>query len=193
MQNECQGGGRADKAWYIEGESQIHFFPGPNRLIWTIGKKILLDVEAWGGIKGVRHHHFPGDRVDGGMRRRPTTPGNYVISGWAPYRTNRWDFSRIRWGTELRLDVTGRHLLYKTETLSNPWRPVESIVPDATLDYVKSEFQQMWGSNRRYDRDGNGIPDVWVFSTILARWRSTAFETPTAIGTSTQARRSWAR
>ncbi len=164
MSDLAKGGGEADKAWYIEGESQIHFFPGPKRLIWTIGKKILLDVEAWGGIKGVRHHHFAGDRFDGGMRRRPTTPGNYVISGWAPYRTNRWEFSRIRWGTELRLDVTRRHLLYKTETLSNPWRPVESIVPDATLDYVRDQFENMWGGNRRYDRDGDGIPDVWVLN-----------------------------
>ena len=155
--------GRPDKDWYLEGESQIHFFPGPKRLIWTTGKKIMLDVEAWGGIKGLRHHHFPGDHVDGGMRRRPTTPGNYVISGWAPYRTNKWEHSRIRWGTELRLDVTGRHLLYKTGML-NSWSRVESIVPDATLAYVKREFHNMWGSSRRYDRDGNGIPDVWVLN-----------------------------
>jgi len=30
--------------WYAEGESQIHFFPGPKRLIWTVGKKIMLEV-----------------------------------------------------------------------------------------------------------------------------------------------------
>ena len=119
MSDLAKGRGQEDKAWYIEGESQIHFFPGPKRLIWTIGKKIMLDVEAWGGIKGVRHHHFAGDPVDGGMRRRPTTPGNYVISGWAPYRTNKWEFSRIPWGTELRLDVTGRHLLFKTGMLNS--------------------------------------------------------------------------
>src|SRR4051812_37163456 len=160
MSRLATGRGWADTDWYIDGESQIHFFPGPKRLTWTIGKRIMLDIEAWGGIKGGHHRHFPGDLVDGGMRRRPRTPGNYVISGWAPYRTNRWEFSRIAWGTELRLDVTGRHLLYKTGTLSNPWRPVESIVPDATLAYVKREFHNMWRSSRRYDRDGNGIPDV---------------------------------
>jgi hypothetical protein len=160
----AKGAGWTSDDWYAEGESQIHFFPTPKSLIWTVGKKIMLEVEAWGGIKGVRHHHFPHDPVDSGMRPRPTTPGSYVISGWGPYRTRSWDFSRIRWGTELRLDETRQHLLYKTDTLSQPWRPVESIIPLATLAYVRRLFSDTWGGNRRYDRNGDGIPDVWVLN-----------------------------
>ncbi len=154
----------ADKDWYIEGESQVHFFPGAKRLICTIGKKIRFDIEAWGGIKGVRHHHFANDPVDHGMRPQPTTPGNYVISGWAPYVTKRWEFSRIPWGTELRLDAAREHLLYNTGTMFHPWQRVESLMPHATLDYVRGEFHNMWGANRRYDRNGDGIPDVWVLN-----------------------------
>lgn len=55
----AKGVGWTSRDWYAAGESQIHFFPTPKRLIWTVGKKIMLEVEAWGGIKGVRHHHYP--------------------------------------------------------------------------------------------------------------------------------------
>jgi hypothetical protein len=160
----AKGGGWTQKDWYAAGESQIHFFPFSKRLLWTFGKKILLDVEAWGGVKGVPHHHFPHDRVDGGMRPQPTTPGIYVKSGWGPYRTYQWEFSRIPWGAELRVDTTGQHLLYKTGTVSRPWLPVESVIPVATLEWVRNQSYNMWSGNRRYDRDGDGIPDVWVFN-----------------------------
>jgi hypothetical protein len=161
----AKGRGWTQQDWYVEGESQIHFFPFPKRLLWTVGKKIMLDVEAWGGVKRVPHHHFDGDKVDSGVWPNPTTPGIYVISGWGPYRTERhWVLSRIPWGTELRLDSTGKHLLYKTGSMSQPWRPLESIIPVATLDFVRDSFSYMWGRNRRYDRNGDGIPDVWVFN-----------------------------
>jgi hypothetical protein len=150
--------------WYAEGESQIHFFPLPKRLLWTVGKKIMMDVDAWGGVQGVPHHHYRNDPVDGGMRPQPTTPGSYVISGWRPYQTHSWEFSRIPWGTELRLDSSGQHVLYNTGTMLNAWRQVESIMPDATVGWVRRNFHDLWGGNRRYDRNGDGIPDVWVFN-----------------------------
>ncbi len=156
--------GEDGKDWYVAGESQIHFFPKPKRLLWTVGKKIMLDVEAWGGQKAVPHHHYRYDPIDQGMRPRLTTPGIYVISGWAPYRTQSWDLSRIPWGTELRLDATGRHLLYKTGLSSHPWRPLESIIPGATVAFVRREFEALWGGNRRYDRDGDGVPEAWVLN-----------------------------
>lgn len=160
----AKNSGWTERDWYAEGESQIHFFPLPKRLLWTVGKRILLDVEAWGGIQGVRHRHFPNDPIDGGMRPQPTTPGIYVISGWGPYRTDSWEFSRIPWGAELRLDSTGQHLIYKTESTSHPWCSVESIIPIATLEWVKRQFHNLWDGNPRYDSNGDGVPDVWVFN-----------------------------
>lgn len=157
-------GGWTQADWYAESESQIHFFPLQKRLLWTVGKKIMLEAEAWGGVQGVPHHHYPGDHVDGGMRPQPTTPGTYVISGWRPYQTHSWELSQIPWGTELQLDPTGQHLLYHTGTMPNAWRPLESIIPEATLDWVRRNFQDLWGYDRRYDPDGDGIPDVWVFN-----------------------------
>lgn len=62
------------------------------------------------------------------------------------------------------LDRTRQHLLYKTGTMSDPWRPVEPTIPLATLGVVRDEFHDMWGGNRRYDRNGDGIPDVWVLN-----------------------------
>jgi hypothetical protein len=73
--------------WYAEGESQVqaedlwhearmlHFFSFPKLLVWTNGKKIVAQIEAWGGTKPERGRRYPN------MKPRPTTPGGYVISG----------------------------------------------------------------------------------------------------------------
>ena len=103
-------GGWTEDDWYRDGEDQIHFFPFPKVLVWTKGKKILAQVEAWGGQKAMRGRHYAGTRP------HLTTPGGYVISGWGPYTTHKWDFSCIRWGTPLRVDPSGKHVLYRAET-----------------------------------------------------------------------------
>lgn len=156
--------GWTEKDWYAAGESQIHFFPLPKRLLWTLGTRIRLDVEAWGGVERVPHRHFPHDLIDGGMWPQPTTPGIYVISGWGPYHTNSWELSRIPWGTELRLDSTGQHVMYNTGLMSQPWRPLESIIPVATLGWVRDQFQSVWHRDPRHDQNGDGVPDTWIFN-----------------------------
>jgi hypothetical protein len=62
--------------WYSDGEDQIHFFPFPKRLVWTSGKKIVAQIEAWGGVRPQRGIRYKT------MKPHPTTPGGYVISGW---------------------------------------------------------------------------------------------------------------
>ncbi len=99
------------------------------------------------------------------MRPHFTTPGGYVISGWGPYVTQTWDFSSIRWGTPLRVDPTGEHVLYRTDVLGR-WERVERVNPRLTKEQIKARFETLYppGSRRRYDPDGDGIPDEWVFN-----------------------------
>ena len=149
--------GWSEKDWYAEGESQLHFFPLPKRLLWTSGKKIVGQIEAWGGVEAQRGIHYKT------MRPRPTTPGGYVISGWGPYSTRRWPLSRIRWGAPLRVDPSGEHLLYQADTLGT-WRRVDHEVPGITIADVVDAFHRLYGDDRMHDRNGDGIPDEWVFN-----------------------------
>jgi len=164
MSNVAKGKGWTQDDWYAAGESQIHFFPMPKRLLWTVGKKIMLDVEAWGGQKAVRHHHYRYDPIDQGMRPRLTTPGGYVISGWGPYRTDTWKYSRIRWGTPLRIDLTGQYVLFETGNQSDRWKRVDSVIPGMTRASITDFFRELWGYDRSRDTDGDGVPDTWVFN-----------------------------
>ncbi len=153
-----QPAGWSQNDWYAEGESQLHFFPFPKRLVWTVGKKIAAQIEAWGGATPERGHHYPN------MRPRPTTPGGYVISGWGPYHTLRWPLSRIIWGTPLHLDPSREHLLYQTSPLANGWHRVDELIPGITLGEIVQLFHALYGSDRRYDANGDGVPDQWVFN-----------------------------
>ena len=98
------------------------------------------------------------------MKPRPTTPGAYVVSGAGPYHTPRWPLSRIAWGTPIRLDLTGKHLLYQTGLLANGWRRVDHLIPEVTTAELLDDFHRRYGPDRTYDRDGDGVPDVWVFN-----------------------------
>jgi hypothetical protein len=144
--------------WYTDGEAQLHFFPGPKTLLWIVGKKIAAEAEAWGGVKAIKGVHYRG------MKPRPTTPGSYVVSGVGPYRTNSWDTSKIRWGTPLRVAPDGDHVLYQRSSFPEQWRRVDRAIPGVTLDDIRDYFFALWGDNKRYDSNGDGIPDVWVFN-----------------------------
>lgn len=134
------------------------FFPTPKRLIWTLGKKILATTEAWGGTPAIPGRRYPT------MRPRETTPGTYVISGYEPYVTHTWEWSRIAWGTPLRLSTDGEHVLYQTGHLANDWRRVDAIVPDGTVATIRERFHDLFPDPRKYDWDNDGIPDSWVFN-----------------------------
>ena len=126
------------------------------------------------------------------MKPRPTTPGGYVISGAGPYRTSRWPLSRIPWGTPIRLDPTGEHLLYETGHVTNAWRRVHDLIPEASTAQLLDEFHRKFGHDRTYDRNGDGVPDVWVlndFGPVAVNYSGI----PIAIESATVARRSWVK
>jgi hypothetical protein len=93
-----------------------------------------------------------------------TTPGRYVIHSYKPYTTASWQLSRLSWGTKLKIDASGKHLLYETGLTRHPWAPVETLVPIATLPAIAALYKACFGTSRRYDADGDGIPEVWVFN-----------------------------
>lgn len=148
--------GWSSSDWYQSGEGQLHFFPYQKRIIWTVGKQILANGEAWGGSAPVPGVFYPT------MKPRPTTPGTYVIQSFGPYRTRTWPMSRIPWGTPIR--VAGGRLLFEVGVGSNSWRPVDSLIPGLTIHEIREDYAALYGDSRIYDPSGGGIPDRWVFN-----------------------------
>lgn len=151
-------GGWSSADWYKEGEGQLHFFPRQKRMVWTVGQRVVAEAEAWGGerpLRGVRYRT---------MKPRPTTPGNYVVHSFAPYRTETWPMSRIRWGTPLQVDRANERLLFETGSAARKWRRVDLLIPNLKLEDVQERFWTLYGEDSKYDRDRDGIPEVWVFN-----------------------------
>lgn len=127
-------------------------------MIWLVAGKSPIVAEAWGG-----EEPDPTIRYDV-MKPRPTTPGRYVIYSYAPYRTNTWDMSKIAWGTRLTLDFSSKHVLYETGSTTRHWLRVEDKIWGATPAEIKRVYRAYFGEDRKYDSDGDGIPDRWVFN-----------------------------
>jgi hypothetical protein len=139
-------------------DKELHFFPGVHRMIWLDASKAPVVAEAWGGEEpalGVVYNV---------MKPQPTTPGRYVIYSYAPYRTNTWATSKLPWGTKLKLDTVGNRVLYGTGMTSRPWLPIQALIPDATPDVIRNTYFAWYGHSTKYDPDGDGVPDVWVFN-----------------------------
>jgi hypothetical protein len=132
----------------------LHFFPGPRLLIWTVGGKPAAKAEAWGGVGPTPGH------PDVRMEPQKTTPGRYVIHSYAPYRTKTWELSRVAWGTPIKTGAdprTGKPLiLYRSGVEGAAWKPIEKLIPAATVDVVKALHFELYGSAR--------VPDTWVFN-----------------------------
>jgi hypothetical protein len=117
--------------------------------------KVPVVAEAWGGEEPT-----PGE-IYNVMKPRPTTPGRYVIYSYAPYRTRTWQPSRIAWGTKLKVDTAGDGVLYQTGMTNRPWLPIQRLIPKATPEVIRNTYYAYYGHSRKYDVDGDGIPDSW--------------------------------
>jgi hypothetical protein len=137
----------------------LHFFPGPKVMLWVIDGAIIEKGEAWGG-------EMPDPSITYKvMKPRPTTPGKYIVQSYAPYRTNTWPLSKIRWGTPLKVDGSTGDVLYDTGQRKRRWVKLTDLLgPGATLDAIKAEYKAKYGSSGKYDADGDGVPDAWVFN-----------------------------
>jgi hypothetical protein len=148
--------------WYSSLQGQLHFFQGPGRLLWVLGQQILVDIEAWGGERAIPHVHYDT------MAPRITTAGTYVVQSYGPYQTKTWQWSRLAWGTPLRVEGDSR-LLYQ-DVRTGGWRSVEEVIPEITLAEVRERFLALYkdgdgpDAGWRYDRDRDGIPDQWIFN-----------------------------
>ncbi|HEY4187652.1 MAG TPA: hypothetical protein VGP07_21420 [Polyangia bacterium] len=156
-------GGWTSSDWYSPIEGQLHFFQGAKHLLWVLGRQIVVDVEAWGGESAVPHVHYDT------MAPRVTTAGAYIVESYAPYLTKTWQWSRLPWGTPLRVDGENQQLFFR-EVTGGAWRKLAEVIPEITLGDVRDRFVALYGDGEgpdarwRYDRDGDGIPDQWIFN-----------------------------
>jgi L,D-transpeptidase catalytic domain len=128
----------------------LHFFPSQKKMMWVINGSSTMTVEAWGGEP-------PDPKIKYGiMKPRKTTPGKYVIYSVAAYRTKTWPFSRITWGTSIKLSSDGKKVLYKTGQLSQPWKPIDELIPGASPGTVRKFYYELYGEDK--------IPDRWLFN-----------------------------
>lgn len=118
----------------------LHFFPGQHKMIWVVNGVVKIRAEAWGGTSPdpLIHYNI--------MKPEKTTPGRYVIHSIAPYRTNTWKFSRISWGTPIKLSSDGEHVAYKTGNHIHPWKIITDVTPNEIKIMhcmVRKSFQEI--------------------------------------------------
>lgn len=131
-------------------KKELHFFPDQKKMMWVINGLSSITVEAWGG-------ELPDPKVKYSiMKPRKTTPGKYVIYSVVAYQTKTWPFSRITWGTSIKLSSDGEKVLYKTGMLGKPWKPINDLIPGATPDTIRDYYHKLYGEYK--------IPDQWVFN-----------------------------
>ena len=133
---------------------QLEFYPGVHVMIWVVEGKPALWVQAWGGTDPIAGWN------DGGMRPRKTTAGRFLIFGRAPYLTGTWDFSRLAWGTPLRVQMSGHEpvVMYDTGMVHPRWRPVSTIVPYCTTSAIQKAYTSLYGDTHLYDEDPRRDP-----------------------------------
>ena len=140
----------------------LHFFPGTKTLIWVVPGMAPVVAPAVGG-----EEPKPGDSVDDVMTPHRTTPGSFVIHSYRPYHTKTWQLSRIAWGTALKAEGSPRKREVYFRSGGHPphWRLVRHLVPMATTKWIRWAYSTLYKDNTsRYDKDGDGIPDRWLFN-----------------------------
>jgi hypothetical protein len=109
----------------------------------------------------------PGDSVDDVMTPHRTTPGTFVIHSYRPYHTKTWQLSRIVWGTALKAEgpLRKREVYFRAGGHHPHWRLVRHLVPMATTKWIRWAYATLYKDDTvRYDKDGDGIPDRWLFN-----------------------------
>jgi hypothetical protein len=80
--------------------------------------------------------------------------------------TRTWEYSKIAWGTPLRVVTANglRVLMYRTDLVHPRWRRVQDVVPDATIARLQALYADLYGDSHIYDSDRDNVPDRWVFN-----------------------------
>lgn len=140
----------------------LHFFPGPKTLIWVVPGTAPVVAAAAGG-----EEPKPGGTTDAVMTPHRTTAGSFVIHSYGPYRTKTWQLSRIVWGTPLKAEGTSgkREVYFRPAGHHHHWRLVRHLVPMATTKWIRWAYATLYKDDAAlYDKDGDGIPDRWLFN-----------------------------
>jgi hypothetical protein len=143
-------------------KKELHFYPKRHLMLWQVDGAVVAGAEAWGGEQPDPKIHYDV------MKPRPTTPGRYVIHSYEPYRTSTWPWSKIRWGTKLTISATGDDVLYETGLAPRPWKRVQDAIPGISKTVIQRAYFELYGNTRKYDPDGDYVPDIWVFNDFGA-------------------------
>jgi hypothetical protein len=129
---------------------ELHLYPGEKRLFFVVDGKLVLDVEAWGGPPSPIPKR-PGEPFGAD----PTLAGRFRIGWIGRYQTASWGWSKIRWGTRIKLNpADDKDLLYE----SSPGRwPSVRRKTGLTRDDVRGRYEQLY-------HQVNRIPATWVFN-----------------------------
>jgi hypothetical protein len=128
---------------------EVHFYPGDKILVYLVEGKVKLKAEAWGG-PSKRQRRRPGERIAAG----PTSPGTFIIDHIESYRTSTWDWSRVRWGTRIRMSQR-RFEQAEYELSSGRWA---SLTRDFgwSVEDIKAAHKALYGHRK--------FPDRWIFN-----------------------------
>ena len=130
---------------------------GGGLLVFIKDGKVVYKSEAWGGLS--KKYAGPSGSED----YTPTPSGKFVLATPAPYRTESWQMSEIRWGTPIK-DVPAERN-FKEENKTDVWFQLKSgkwasvykeygISRDTIIDYHK----QLYNTKT--------LPKTWIFNAF---------------------------
>ena len=128
---------------------EVHFYPGDKLLLYYVNDKIVLRAEACGG-PSKRKPRLPGESIAAG----PTSSGTFIIDHIESYRTSTWDWSKVRWGTRIRMSQRrSGHAEY--ELSSGKWASLTRDFGWSVAD-IKEAHRDLYGYR--------AFPDRWIFN-----------------------------
>ena len=149
-------------------EPILHFYPGhstpvrtnigvhkasigPGLLIALKGDVVIFRGEAWGGPS--QPIPMPGEPT-----LTPTPRGTFVLRAPEPHTTKKWRFSRIKWGTKLKVNPANREVLYEQSRTARGESVWASLMKDFKISRTDVEdiHEALFGYKR--------VPETWVFN-----------------------------
>ena len=129
----------------------LHLYPGQGVLAFIVNGHLKVWATAWGGPAEAKPL-VPGEPFPA----VPTHPGRYIIWKIAPYMTNTWNFSQIRWGTKLRVDPKNpNHVLFEAD--HGRWA---SVYKQTGITRAQIEgFHYLLYTTYR-------VPSTWIFNAF---------------------------
>jgi hypothetical protein len=144
---------------------EVHFYPGSKIMVYLVDGRIAAMAGAKGGPP-TRLARDPGESMAAG----PTTAGVFTFDRSVAYHTKTWSWSKIPWGTRIRVSRTNSGSFEYLSHLGK-WRP-STIMVDVRVTLpngkkrTKKRLLNVNDVIRAYKRlrGADEFPDRWVFN-----------------------------